>query len=142
MLRRMAKRSLSRDETVPNRGVLWDGGYREFGMKWRVMMELVGADGTVGVHEVSGGAAVAECAPRMIGLTLAEGKHMACTPSGICLLASQGTTSKNVSRSGFGGAQRGGGLGPWSGGRRLPPAIAQLSAFMSTDWRIAEHSPR
>jgi hypothetical protein len=48
----------------------------EFGMKWRVVLELVGADGTVGVHEVSGGAAVAEYAPRMIGLTLAEGKHM------------------------------------------------------------------
>ena len=45
-------------------------------MKWRVLLELVGADGTVGVHEVSGGAAVAEYAPRMIGLTLAEGKHM------------------------------------------------------------------
>ena len=45
-------------------------------MKWRVVLELVGADGTVGVHEVSGGAAVAEYAPRMIGLTLAEGKHM------------------------------------------------------------------
>ena len=45
-------------------------------MKWRVVLELVGADGTVGVHEVSGGAAVAEYAPRMIGLTLVEGKGM------------------------------------------------------------------
>jgi hypothetical protein len=45
-------------------------------MKWRVVLELIGADGTVGVHEVSGGAAVAEYVPRMIGLTLAEGKHM------------------------------------------------------------------
>ena len=45
-------------------------------MKWRVVLELVGADGTVGVHEVSGGATVAEYAPRMIGLTLAEGKRM------------------------------------------------------------------
>ena len=45
-------------------------------MKWRVVLELVGADGTVGIHEVSGGAAVAEYAPRMIGLTLAEGKQM------------------------------------------------------------------
>ena len=45
-------------------------------MKWRVVLELVGADGTVGVHEVSGDAAVAEYAPRMIGLTLAEGKHL------------------------------------------------------------------
>jgi len=33
-------------------------------MKWRVMLELVGADGTVGIHEVSGGAAVAEYARR------------------------------------------------------------------------------
>ena len=45
-------------------------------MKWRVVLELVGADGTAAVHEVSGGAAVAEYTPRMIGLTLAEGKHM------------------------------------------------------------------
>jgi len=45
-------------------------------MKWRVMLELVGADGTVGVHEVGGRAAVAEYAPRMIGLTLEEGKHL------------------------------------------------------------------
>jgi hypothetical protein len=26
---------------------------REFGMKWRVMLELVGPDGTIGVHEVA-----------------------------------------------------------------------------------------
>ena len=45
-------------------------------MKWRVVLELVGADGTATVHEVSGGAGVAECTPRLIGLTLAEGKHM------------------------------------------------------------------
>src|ERR1700709_411259 len=49
---------------------------REFGMKWRVMLELVGPDGTVGVHEVGGRAAVAEYAPRMTGLTLDEGKHL------------------------------------------------------------------
>jgi hypothetical protein len=48
-------------------------------MKWRVVLELVGADGTVGVHEVSGRAAVAEYEPRMIGLTLAEGKHLLAT---------------------------------------------------------------
>jgi hypothetical protein len=41
-------------------------------MKWRVVFELFGADGAVGIHEVSGGAAVAEYTPRMIGLTLAE----------------------------------------------------------------------
>jgi hypothetical protein len=45
-------------------------------MKWRVVLELVGADGTAAVHEVSGGAAVAEYTPRLIGLTLAEGKHL------------------------------------------------------------------
>jgi hypothetical protein len=39
---------------------------RGFGMKWRIVLELVGADGTVGVHEVIGGAAGAEYAPRMI----------------------------------------------------------------------------
>src|SRR5271168_5272337 len=49
---------------------------REFGMKWRVMLELVGPDGIVGVHEVGGRAAVAEYAPRLIGLTLEEGKHL------------------------------------------------------------------
>src|ERR1700710_225281 len=49
---------------------------REFGMKWRVMLELVGPDGIVGVHEVGGRAAVAEYAPQMIGLTLEEGKHL------------------------------------------------------------------
>jgi hypothetical protein len=45
-------------------------------MKWRAVLELVGADGTVGVHEISGAAAVAEYAPQMIGLTLTEGKQM------------------------------------------------------------------
>jgi hypothetical protein len=45
-------------------------------MKWRVVLELVGADGTVGVHEISGAAAMAEYAPQMIGLTLGEGKQM------------------------------------------------------------------
>ena len=48
-------------------------------MKWRVVLELTGPDGTVGIHEVSGGAAVVEYAPRMIGLTLADGKHMLAT---------------------------------------------------------------
>jgi hypothetical protein len=45
-------------------------------MKWRVMLELVGSDGIVGVHEVGGRAAVAAYAPQMIGLTLEEGKHL------------------------------------------------------------------
>jgi hypothetical protein len=45
-------------------------------MKWRVILELVGPDGIVGADEVGGRAAVAEYAPRMIGLTLEEGKHL------------------------------------------------------------------
>ena len=45
-------------------------------MKWRVILELVGPDGIVGAHEVGGRAAVAEYAPRMIGLTQEEGKHL------------------------------------------------------------------
>jgi hypothetical protein len=45
-------------------------------MKWRVMLELVEPDGTIGVHEVGDRAAVAEYAPQIIGLTLEEGKHL------------------------------------------------------------------
>ena len=45
-------------------------------MKWRVMLELVGPDGIVCVHEVGGRAAVAEYAPRLNGLALEEGKHL------------------------------------------------------------------
>jgi hypothetical protein len=48
----------------------------EHGMKWRAVLELVGADRTAAVHEASGGAAAAEFTPRLIGLTLAEGRHM------------------------------------------------------------------
>jgi hypothetical protein len=40
------------------------------------MLELVGPDGTVGVHEVGGRATVAEYASQMIGLTLEEGKDL------------------------------------------------------------------
>jgi hypothetical protein len=72
-----AKRNRPRDR--PKGGVLWDCPVvvsREFGMKWRVMLELVGPDGVVGVHEVGGRAAVAEYAPQMFGLTLEEGKHL------------------------------------------------------------------
>jgi hypothetical protein len=50
---------------------------RDFGMKWRAMWELVGSDGTVGVQEVGGRAAVAEYAPWLIGLTLGEGQASA-----------------------------------------------------------------
>jgi hypothetical protein len=45
-------------------------------MRWLVMLELTGPDGTVSVHEVGGRAAVAEYAPQMVGLSLAEGKRV------------------------------------------------------------------
>ena len=45
-------------------------------MKWRVVMEVTGADGMVRTHEIGGGAAVDEYSPMTIGLTLAEGKTM------------------------------------------------------------------
>jgi hypothetical protein len=43
-------------------------------MKWRVVMEVIRADGAVHVHEIGGGAAVDEYSPGTVGLTLAEGK--------------------------------------------------------------------
>ena len=52
------------------------GDRLECGMRWRVMLELVGEDGTVSVRELGGGAPVAEYAPQTIGLTLAEGKQI------------------------------------------------------------------
>jgi hypothetical protein len=52
------------------------GDRLEYVMKWRVVLELVGADGAVSVCEIGGGAAVAEYAPRTIGLRLAEGKQI------------------------------------------------------------------
>ncbi len=45
-------------------------------MKWRVVLELTGPDGSVRVHEVGGRATVAEYAPQTMGLTLAEGKRV------------------------------------------------------------------
>ena len=46
------------------------------GMKWRVIMELTGSDGTVRSHEVSaGGTNSAECSAATVGLTLADGKR-------------------------------------------------------------------
>jgi hypothetical protein len=45
-------------------------------MKWRVMVELTGSDGTVRAHEVSaGGSNTAECSAATVGLTLADGKR-------------------------------------------------------------------
>jgi len=43
-------------------------------MKWRVVMEVTGADGAVRVHEIGSGAAVDEYSPWTVGLTLAKGK--------------------------------------------------------------------
>jgi hypothetical protein len=49
---------------------------RESGMKWRVMVELIGSDGTVHAHEVNaGGSNTAECSAATVGLTLADGKR-------------------------------------------------------------------
>jgi hypothetical protein len=45
------------------------------GMKWRVMVELTGSDGTVRSHEVGvGGSNTAECLAATVGLTLVDGK--------------------------------------------------------------------
>ena len=44
-------------------------------MKWRVVVELAGADGSVQSHEISvGGAATIDYSAEALGLTLAEGK--------------------------------------------------------------------
>ena len=44
-------------------------------MKWRVMVELAGAEGTVQLHEVSvGGSTTAVYSAETLGLTVAEGK--------------------------------------------------------------------
>ena len=65
-------------ETVSNPGgmvgrITADQG---IGMKWRVIMELTGNDGTVRSHEVSaGGTNGAECSAATVGLTLADGKR-------------------------------------------------------------------
>ena len=48
---------------------------REGGMKWRVMVELGGVEGTVQLHEVStGGCTTAEYSAEALGLSVAEGK--------------------------------------------------------------------
>ena len=46
-------------------------------MKWRVMVELIGCDGSVCTHEIgSGGCNTAECSAATVGLTLADGKRI------------------------------------------------------------------
>ena len=46
-------------------------------MKWRVMVELIGVDGSVCTHEIgSGGSNTADCSAATVGLTLADGKRI------------------------------------------------------------------
>ena len=46
-------------------------------MKWRVMVELTGSDGTVRTHEIStGGSNRVECSAATVGLTLVDGKRI------------------------------------------------------------------
>jgi hypothetical protein len=47
----------------------------ENGMRWRVMVELIGADGVVLVHEVSAGGSTIVVSPAPVGLTMTEGKQ-------------------------------------------------------------------
>src|SRR5208337_1877251 len=48
---------------------------QESGMKWRILVELAGADGSVQSHEISvGGCATIDNSAETLGLTLAEGK--------------------------------------------------------------------
>jgi hypothetical protein len=60
-------------------GVVWSRlavADRGSAMKWRVMVELIGSDGTVHAHEVdAGGSNTAECSAETVGLTLADGKR-------------------------------------------------------------------
>jgi hypothetical protein len=72
-------RSARRRETVQNLGVLWTSlvaADREGEMKWRVIVELAGADGSAQVHEVSVDRyTTTTCSPDTLGLTLAAGKE-------------------------------------------------------------------
>jgi hypothetical protein len=45
-------------------------------MKWRVVLEVTGADGAVRVHEIGGGTPVYEYSPGTVGLRLAAGKFV------------------------------------------------------------------
>jgi hypothetical protein len=67
-------------ETVSNLGggMGWaEMAGRGNGMKWRVMLELIGGDGTVSTYEIgSGGSNTAECSAATVGLMLADGKRI------------------------------------------------------------------
>src|SRR5208282_4205409 len=48
---------------------------QESGMKWRILVELAGADGSVQSHEISvGGCGTIDSSAETLGLTLADGK--------------------------------------------------------------------
>jgi hypothetical protein len=47
----------------------------ENGMRWRVMVELIGADGVVLVHEVSAGGSTMAVSPATVGLTQRASKR-------------------------------------------------------------------
>jgi hypothetical protein len=71
-------RSVSLQETVSNLGGMVGLTTADQGnvMKWRVIVELTGSDGTVRSHEVSaGGTNTTECSATTVGLTLADGKR-------------------------------------------------------------------
>ncbi len=52
-------------------------------MKWRVVVELAGADGTVQSHEISvGGCGTIDYSADTLGLTLAEGLDPTVVPPG------------------------------------------------------------
>ena len=67
-------------ETVSNLGggMGWaEMAGRGNGMKWHIMVELIGGDGTVSTYEIgSGGSNTAECSAATVGLTLADGKRI------------------------------------------------------------------
>ena len=70
--------TLSRQETVPNMGVLTSTpGRPGAGMEWRVTIELNGADGTKQTHEVARGGGTDPDSPLdPLGLTLDDGKTL------------------------------------------------------------------
>jgi hypothetical protein len=79
-------------------------------MKWRVMVELIGNDGTVHAHEVNaGGSNTAECSAETVGLTLADGKR---TLAGLQDQLVQAQTQEYCRQRGVGALPDGGRDGP------------------------------
>ena len=76
-------------------------------MKWRVMIELAGAEGTVQMHEVSaGGSPAAECSAETLGLTVAEGKMTLAGLQRHLVRAQAEEHYRRQRRCGYCGAQR------------------------------------